>query len=75
MFVDSAGCIITALAATGDPVTAGGVGENAVVVDGPGCIIAGSTARLTYPLPLQLRHNMGGSKNKIAHDCCGAGEQ
>jgi len=38
-------------------------------------VSAGSTARLTYPLPLQLRHNMGGVKHKIAHYCCGVGEE
>jgi len=73
--VDSAGCIIAALTAIGDSVTAGGDEDDAVVAGGAGCIIAGSTARFTYPLPLQLRHNIGGPKNAIAYDRCGAGER
>jgi len=69
---DSAGCIIAALTATGDSVIAAGGRENAVVVD---CIIAGSTARVIYPIPLQPRHNMGGPRNAIASDRCGNGEK
>ena len=43
-----------------------------VVVDGA---IAGSNSRVIYPLPLQLKHNMGGLMNAIAYDRCGAGEK
>lgn len=69
---DSAGGIMAALTATGNPVIATRDRENAVVVD---CIIAVSTAGVIYPLPLQPRHNMGGPRHAITFDRCGNGEK